>query len=107
MRIPAGKPHRSIPPSEILGDFLRELNITQYRLAKETKIPHATITRIMKNESRITAEIAIRLGIFFGNTAEFWVNCQNYYDLYEIRKLKGASIEKAIKPCANLQLATT
>ena len=38
MSIPAGKPHRAIPPSEILEDFLGEYGITQYRLAKETKI---------------------------------------------------------------------
>ena len=100
MSIPAGKPHRAIPPSEILGDFLKELDITQYRLAKDTKIPHATITRIMKNESRITPEIAFRLGIYFGNSPEFWANCQYYYDLYEIRKEKGAAIRKSITPCA-------
>ena len=44
MSIPAGKPHRAIPPSEILEDFLGEYGITQYRLAKETKIPQKRIS---------------------------------------------------------------
>ncbi len=106
MSIPAGKPHRAIPPSEILEDFLGEYGITQYRLAKETKIPHATITRIMKNESRITAEIAVRLGLYFGNGAEFWANCQNHYDLYKIILEKGSDIKKSIIPFEKRQMAT-
>ncbi len=93
-----GEAHRAVPPGEILGDFLGELGLTQYKLAKETAIPHATITRIMKNESRITAQTALRLGAFFGNGAEFWMNCQNYYDLRELRKRMGRSIEREVTP---------
>ena len=106
MSIPAGKPHRVIPPSEILGNFLEEFEITQYRLAKETNIPHATITRIMKNESRITAEIAIRLGLFFGNSSEFWTNAQNYYDLSVVMETKGEEIKKSVFPIVKFQLAS-
>ena len=60
----------------------------------------------MKNESRITAEIAVRLGLYFGNGAEFWANCQNHYDLYEIILKKGSDIKKSIIPFEKRQMAT-
>ena len=105
MSMPAGKPYRAIPPSEFLGDYLDELQITQYRLAKEAGIPHATVTRIMKNTSRVTPEIAMRLGLFFGNSVQFWINCQTQYDLFILEKTKGKKIAKSVTPYVALSLS--
>jgi len=77
----------NIAPSEILcEEFLKPLHITAYRLAKETKIPQTRISQIIKNRRKISADTALRLGKFFGNTPTFWLGIQNDYDLEEERK---------------------
>ncbi len=90
-------PHKRSKPSEILQDFIEEMEITQYRLAKDTCIPHATMTKLMQGKARITANVALRLSIFFGNTPQFWLNVQNSYDLYLLEKEQGAKIHKSVK----------
>jgi len=69
-------------PGEILSEeFLIPLNITAYRLAKETNIPQTRISEIIKGNRRVTADTALRLSIFFGNSARFWLGLQNDYDI--------------------------
>lgn len=77
-----------VHPGEILlEEFLKPLGISAYRLAKETKIPATRISQIIKGNRRLTADTALRLGKFFGNSAEFWLGIQMEYDL---RKEKAA-----------------
>ncbi len=72
----------NIHPGEILNEeFLAPLNITPYRLAKETNIPQTRISEIIRGNRRITADTALRLGIFFGNSAKFWLGLQDDYDI--------------------------
>ena len=72
----------NIHPGEILNeDFLIPLNITAYRLAKETNIPQTRVSEIIKGNRRITADTALRLSIFFGNSARFWLGLQDDYDI--------------------------
>ncbi|MBT2563732.1 HigA family addiction module antidote protein [Pedobacter sp. ISL-68] len=72
----------NIHPGEILKDeFLIPLNITAYRLAKETNIPQTRISEIIKGKRRITADTALRFSIFFGNSAKFWLGLQDDYDI--------------------------
>lgn len=72
----------NIHPGEILNEeFLIPLNITAYRLAKETNIPQTRISEIIKGNRRITADTALRLSIFFGNSARFWLGLQDDYDI--------------------------
>jgi len=59
------------------------MKITAYRLAKETKLPLTRIMDIIKRRRRITADTALRLSKFFGNSAKFWLGLQNDYDLEE------------------------
>lgn len=74
----------NIHPGEILKEeFLEPMNITAYRLAKETDIPQTRISEIIHGKRSITADTAIRFSKFFGTTAEFWLNLQNLYDLEE------------------------
>ena len=71
-----------IHPGEILEEeFLKPMDISAYRLAKETKIPATRISQIIKGKRRITADTALRLGKFFGNSADFWMGIQIEYDL--------------------------
>jgi len=74
----------NIHPGEILDEeFLKPMKITAYRLAKETKLPLTRIMDIIKRRRRITADTALRLSKFFGNSAKFWLGLQNDYDLEE------------------------
>ena len=77
---------RNIHPGEILQEeFLEPFDITAYRLAKEIKIPQTRISQILQGRRRITADTALRLSEFFGNSAQFWLGLQNDYDLEEER----------------------
>lgn len=79
----------NIHPGEILEEeFLTPLEITAYRLAKETAIPQTRISQIIKGKRSITADTAIRLSKFFGTTPQFWLGLQNDYDLEEASKKK-------------------
>lgn len=84
----------NIHPGEILAEeFLTEFNISAYRLAKETKMPLARISGIIKNKRRITVDTALRLAKFFGTSAEFWLGLQFEYDLREERGMKWKELD--------------
>ncbi len=90
-------------PGEILHtEFLKELNISQYRLAVELGIPHSRVTAIIKGRRAITPDTALRLARYFGNSAKFWLGLQNEYDLREARERLGARIEKEVTPLHSL-----
>lgn len=72
----------NIHPGEILNEeFLLPMNITPYRLAKDTNIPQTRVSQIIKGQRRITADTAIRLSRFFGNSVRFWLGIQDDYDI--------------------------
>ncbi len=74
----------NITPGEILfEEFLKPLNITAYRLSKDTGMPATRISQILKGKRRITAETALRLSRYFGNSADFWMGIQDEFDLRE------------------------
>ncbi|KQC10606.1 MAG: pirin [Smithella sp. SDB] len=74
----------NIHPGEILDkEFLMPLNITAYRLSREIKIPQTRVSEIIKGKRRITADTALRLAKYFGNSPQFWLGLQNDYDLEE------------------------
>jgi len=71
-----------IHPGEILlEEFLKPLNLTQYRLAKNLSVPPRRINEIIQGRRAITADTALRLARFFGNSERFWLNLQTNYDL--------------------------
>ena len=80
----------NIHPGEILQEeFLDPLNITAYRLSKETEIPQTRISQILKGYRRITADTALRLGYYFGNSPKFWLGLQDDYDIEEEKRNKS------------------
>ena len=86
----------NIHPGEILmEEFLIPLNISAYRLSKDIDIPQTRISEILKGNRRITADTALRLSAYFGNSAKFWLGLQDDFDIEEEINLKG-SILKAI-----------
>ena len=85
----------SINPGEILNEeFLLPMNITAYRLAKETKISQTRISQIVKGQRSITVDTALRLAKFFDNSPEFWINLQNHYDLEESKQAIGNQLKQ-------------
>jgi len=79
----------NIHPGEILSEeFLNPLNITAYRLSKDTDIPQTRISQIIKGKRRITADTALRLASYFGTSAKFWLGLQDDYDIEEERETK-------------------
>jgi len=85
----------NIHPGEILSEeFLKPLEITAYRLAKETNMPAIRISEIVRKKRRITVDTALRLSRFFGNSAEFWLGIQLEYDLREEEQLLRKELDK-------------
>lgn len=69
-------------PGEILREeFLKPLNLSSYRVAKDLKIPPNRMTGIVNEERRVTAETAVLLGHYFGTSPDMWMNLQTRYDL--------------------------
>lgn len=76
------------------------LEITAYRLSKETFIPQTRLSEIIKGRRRITADTALRLSKYFGTTAKFWLGLQDDYDLEEEKNSKKAEFDN-INPLNN------
>ena len=75
---------KNIHPGEVLSEeFLKPLSISAYRLSKDIGIPQTRISSILKGKRRITADTALRLSKYFGNSAKFWLGLQDDFDLEE------------------------
>lgn len=85
---------KNIHPGEILAEeFLIPLNITAYRLSKDIGIPQTRISEIIKGNRRITADTALRLSRYFGNSPKFWLGLQDDYDI----EVEERAIKKELK----------
>ncbi len=91
----AEKTFAPVHPGEIvLQEFLTPLGISQYRLAKNIKVPARRVNEIVHGKRAITADTALRLGRFFRMEAPFWLNLQSHYDL-EVAKIEAGERVKA------------
>lgn len=81
---------KNIHPGEILDEeFLIPFDITAYKLAKDIRIPQTRISEITKGNRRITADTALRLSKYFGNSAKFWLGLQDDFDIEEEKSAKS------------------
>ncbi len=88
----------NIHPGEILlSEFLEPLEITAYRLSKDLKIPQTRVSAILKGNRRITADTALRLSKYFGNSATFWLGLQNDFDIEEEKESKEKELDEIKK----------
>ena len=86
-----------VHPGEILlEEFLREMGISQYRLAKDISVHPRRINQIVHGKRAITAETALRLARYFGTTERFWLNLQAHYDLEVEKDRLGDRLKKEI-----------
>jgi len=92
----ANKKIFAIHPGEILREeFMKPLQLSSYRLAKELKLAAPRVNDIVRERRAITADTAVRLSKYFGMPAEFWLGLQADYD---IRMAKGKIEKLKIKP---------
>ncbi len=92
---------KNIHPGEILlEEFLVPFSISAYKLAKDIGIPQTRVSEIIKGNRRITADTALRLSKYFGNSAKFWLGLQDDFDLEEEKRAKGLLLN-AIKALDN------
>ena len=83
----SGKEFAPVTPGEMLKEeFLAGYGLSQNQLAKAVGISPNRIAEIVNNRRRITADTALRLSLYFGNSAEFWLNLQTHYDLKMARR---------------------
>jgi addiction module HigA family antidote len=83
----------AIHPGEHLQEELEALPMTAAELARQIEVPANRISQILKGERDISADTAMRLGHFFGTSAQFWLNLQSLYDLRLAEKQIGRSIK--------------
>ena len=90
---------KPIHPGEILAEeFLEPQGLSQYRLAKETRVAPRRINEIVKGTRAVTADTASRLARFFGTSAAFWLNLQSHYDLEIETDHLGERLAREIHP---------
>jgi len=88
----------NVHPGEILlYEFLKPLDISAYRLSKDLSIPQTRISEIVKGRRRITADTALRLSKYFGNSAKFWLGLQDDFDIEEGKKQKKSELNSIKK----------
>ncbi len=90
-----------IHPGEVLiKDFLEPMEISQYRLAKCINVPPRRINEIVHGKRAITADTALRLGIFFAMEEQFWLNLQSHFDLEMAKQETGDRLKTEVVPHA-------
>jgi addiction module HigA family antidote len=83
----------AIHPGEHLAEHLDELNMSAAELARQLKVPTNRITSILNGQRAVTGDTALRLGHFFGTSAEFWMNLQKLYELRLAEEKSGETIK--------------
>lgn len=85
---------RNIHPGEILlEEFLKPLEISAYKLSKDTFIPQTRISEIVKGRRKITVDTALRLSKYFGVSAKFWLGLQDDFDIEEEKNNKKEELD--------------
>jgi antitoxin HigA-1 len=84
---------KNIHPEEVLQEeFLIPLQVSAYKLSKDIGIPQTRISGILKGNRRVTADTALRLSKYFGNSAKFWLGLQDDFDIEEEMQTKSKEL---------------
>ena len=95
---------KPVHPGEILlEEFLKPMGISQNKLAVDIGVPPRRINEIVREKRRITAETALRLGRYFGISAQFWLGLQMDYDLDMEEDRLGDQLKQNVRECAILK----
>jgi addiction module HigA family antidote len=93
----------AIHPGEVLADELAELGVTPTALSREIKVPPNRLTQIIKGRRGITGDTALRLGHWFSNSAQFWLNLQTAYDVRVAEQKSGGEIARLPTRAASIR----
>ena len=93
--------HPVHPGEVLLEEFLKPMNLSQNRLALSMSVPARRINEIVLGKRSISADTALRLGRFFGVSAEFWLGLQAQYDLDKTAEALGERLEREVKTYVN------
>jgi addiction module HigA family antidote len=85
-------------PGRLLKRELRARNLSANRLSLDIGVPSGRVTDILNGRRSITADTAVRLGRYFGNSAQFWLDLQSQYDIAVVQREKGGEIAKRVRP---------
>ncbi len=88
----------AIHPGQLLKRELEARKLSANRLALDLGVPSGRITDILNGRRSITADTAVRLGRYFGNKPQFWLDLQGQYDIAVIERDKGADISRRVRP---------
>ena len=89
-----------VHPGRLLKRELTARDLSANRLALDLGVPSGRITDILNGRRSITADTALRLGRYFGNGAQFWLDLQGQHDIAVVEKKRGAEIAERVKPAA-------
>jgi addiction module HigA family antidote len=92
-----GKIMKPIHPGRILKREILARDLSANRLSLELRVPSGRITNILNGKRGISAETALRLSRYFGNSAQFWINLQSRYELAVAEEIIGAKIDAEVK----------
>jgi addiction module HigA family antidote len=96
-----------IHPGEILlEEFLKPLGISQYRLAKSISVPARRVNEIVLGKRSISADTALRLGMYFRTSPQLWLNLQSHHDLEVEKDRLGSLLKKQVVELAPASRAT-
>ena len=85
-------------PGRLLKRELTARKLSANRLSLDIGVPSGRITDILNARRSITADTAVRLGRYFGNSAQFWLDLQSQYDIGVVEREKGGEIAKRVRP---------
>ena len=90
----------AIHPGRLLKREIKTRNISANRLAIDLGVPSGRITDILNGRRSISADTAVRLGRYFGNRAQFWLDLQSQYDIALVEREHGAEISRRVRSAA-------
>ena len=85
-------------PGRLLKRELNTRGLSANRLALDIGVPSGRITDILNGRRSITADTAVRLGRYFGNSAQFWLDLQGQYDIAVVERDRGVEITRRVRP---------
>jgi len=92
----------NVHPGEILlEEFLKPLDVSQNKLARDIKVPPRRVNEIVLGKRAVTPDTALRLARYFGTSERFWLSLQTDFDLEEARHHLGDAIDRDVKPIAS------
>ena len=85
-------------PGSYLKELLEELSISQYRLAQDTGVTAMRISHVVRGQRPVTAELALRLGRYFGQSPRYWLNLQSRFDIDVTEDELGGVVAREVRP---------